>query len=199
MSINNVKVRLDGRDLQVDTNGVQPHRITVVDYYQPWLSREQLASERAADDSVGFDVTMLSGKRVRVRYGPSAPTAIPVNNDAAIDSLYRKLKKYGYDVTGTGMSQTDALHFYGLYNAAQTVWLQRAKLLAQLADPDISIDKRTALATQLNAAVVPTVQLAMNGATYNVSFDEGQSCQFTSWVITEHVDFKFSLVAQEYI
>jgi len=199
MSIRNVKVKLDGIDLQVNTNGVQPHRIVLVDEAQSWLSRDKLAATREDDDSIGFDVTVLSGKRLRVRYGPAVSVTVPQNNNSAIDSLYRKVKKFGYDITGTGMTQADALHFYAAYNAAQTTWALRAKYMAQLADPDITISVRNGLISALQALSFDTMPLIMNGTTYNVFFDEGQSCQFTDWVVTEHTDFRFSLVILEYI
>lgn len=205
MSIQNVKVTLDGKDLQIDTNGVQPHRISVMEAGQPWLSREKLTAVRSDDDTIGFEVTMLSGKRVRVRYGPSsaAPVAVPMNNNSAVDLLYRRYKVTGYDLSGTGMDSADSLHFYAAYDAVQTLWLQRAKLIAQLNDPELSKTTFEGLITELNSVDsqidATAMTLSMYGGNYQVVFAEGASCQFTSWVITGHADFKFSLITRQEI
>lgn len=202
MSIQNVKVVLDGIDLQVDTNGVQPHQISVMEVGQSWLSREKLAATRSDDDSIGFDVTMLSGKRVRVRYGPSSavPVAVPQNNNAQLSQLYKRYKVVSYSISGTGLGNADALHFYERYSAAQTLWLQRAKLIAQLADPDISKTTVETLVTNLGTTEAQidaaALILAMYGTNYQVVFAEGQSCQFTDWVISGHADFKFNLISR---
>lgn len=203
MSIQNVKVKLDGIDLQIDTNGIQPLKVSMMEAGQPWLGRDKLASLRADDDTVGFDVTMLSGKRVRVNYGSPSPVVVPQNNNQAMAQLYRRYKVTGFDLSGTGMSISDMLTFYTKYSSVQQLWLTRAKLIAQLGDADISVTTRdtllTALADTETAIDATAMPLVMYGNTYSVLFAEGQSCLLTTWVIAEYADFKFSLISRQEI
>lgn len=198
MAINNVKVILNNIDLQVDTNGVKPYSITTVDDSQAWLGRDKLLATRADDDSMAFEVQTLSGKRVLVSYTNAILPAVPQNNLAAKDSIYRRYLEYSYQINGQGMSQSDANSFYAIYYAHQALWAKRGQLIAQLQDPDIPLSGRNSLIAALNDVyndmTTSAIALQMFGTTFNVLFAEGNSFQLTHWVIGEYADFTFNLV-----
>lgn len=201
MTIRNAKATLNGIDIQVATNGIRPRGITVVDEAQPWLSRTAIAAVRNDDDSLGFDVQMMSGARVRVKYGTEAQVAVPVNDAAALDSLYAKFMHVTYDLNGEGMAYAEALNFYEVFRNTQILWARLALIKTKLADPDIPATTRNALVAEYNAFSFSTVnmELIIYGTIYDVIFAEGQSCQFTDWVVSEHSDFQFTLVSRTLI
>lgn len=198
MSIRNVKVKLNNIDIQVNTMGVKPLSVSVVDELRPWLSREKIAATRNDDDSLGFDVTTLSGKRIRVKYGTAEQMAVPVNNASALDSLYSKYIHTVYELEGEGMPKSDAFTFYNLYRSTQERWAQLANLRTKLAEPDIPATTRLSLVGSYNAMSFAdlTVDLWLYGNTYQVMFAEGQSCNFTDWVIGDYTDFRFTLLTR---
>jgi hypothetical protein len=197
MAIENARISLNGTDIQVNTNGVVAHRLQVTDDFMPWVSRQAISAIREDDDSIGFDVTMLTGKRVRVYYGTSTIAPIQQNNNAVLDQLYRKIMLTGFDLTGTSMLLTEAASFYAVYKDHQTKWAQRAQLLAKIQDPDISIGKKTELVTELTGLTWTPINLSLYGVTYQVIFAEGMTCQFTNWVVGNYTDFSFNLVQRE--
>lgn len=201
MAIRNAKATLNGIDIQVNTNGIRPRSIAVVDETRPWLSRDRLAAQRNDDDSLGFDVQMMSGKRVRVKYGTAEEVTVTANNSEALDSIYTKFMNVTYDLTGEGMNYTEALAFYDVFKNTQALWAKLALLKIKLADPDIPAAKRNALVAAYNAFDFSsvTMDLILYGTVYRVMFAEGQSCQFTDWVIGDFSDFQFTLMSRTII
>lgn len=197
MPIDNVKVTFNGTDLQVNANGVVAHKIQIMDDYMPWVSRQAIAATREDDDSIGFDITMLTGKRVRVYYGEAAPTAIQQNNNAVLASLYRKVIQTGFDITGTALSLPDASGIFTVYKDHQKLWGKRAQLLTQIQDPDISAGTKENLVSELTGLTWTPVSLNLFGTSYQVIFGEGMTCQFTNWVVGNYTDFSFNLVQRE--
>lgn len=201
MAIRNAKVSLNGIDIQVSTNGIKPRNIVMVDESRPWLSRERIATQRNDDDSLGFDVQMMSGKRVRVKYGTIEQIPVPANNSSSLNDIYSKFMHVTYDLNGEGMEYIDALNFYDAYRRTQLLWAQLALIKTKLADPDIIATMRNSLVEQYNnfdfSSV--TMELVLYGTIYNVMFAEGQSCMFTDWVISEHSDFQFTLLSRTLI
>lgn len=198
MTIRNAKVSLDGIDIQVDTNGVTPYSITTIDDGQSWLSRERISGVRSDDGSIGFDVQTLSGKRVRVSYSTAAAPALPENNLENKDLIYRRFLEYSYQLRGSGMPRYDMQHYYSKYYQAQQFWAKRQLLLAQLNDPDIPKSGRVTLIASLDTVYAGlaalSMPLVMFGNTFQVVFPEGNSCQFSDWVIGDYTDFTFNLI-----
>ena len=197
MPINNVKVQLAGKDLQVNTNGVVAHKLQVMDDYLPWLSRAAVVALREDDDSLGFDVTMLTGRRVRVVYGSAAPVVVQQNNDDVLGQLYRKVLQTSFDITGTSLTLADASELFTLYTAHQIIWGKRAQLLAQIQDPDITRTRKGELVTSLTSLVWTPMTLNLMGNSYQVIFGDGMTCQFTNWLVGNYTDFTFNLVQRE--
>ena len=197
MPITNARVTLGGVDLQVNTNGVVANKVQLVDDFMPWLSRQAITALREDDDSIGFDVTMLTGKRVRVYYGAASPQIPPQNNNDSIDGLYRKVLQTSFDITGTSMTLQEASTIFTLYKNHQKIWGHRAQLLAQIQDPDISRTKKTALIGTLTGLTWTPITLQLMGSSYQVIFGEGMTCQFTNWVVGNYTDFSFNLVQRE--
>lgn len=198
MTIRNAKVKLNGIDIQVNTMGVKPLNVTVVDELRPWLSREKIAATRNDDDSLGFDVVTLSGKRIRVKYGTAEQLPVPINNADALDSLYSKYIHTVYELSGEGMPKSDAFTFYNLYRSTQERWAQLASIRTKLAEPDIPATSRSVLIAQYNALNFTdlTMALWLYGNSYTVMFAEGQSCNFIDWVIGNYTDFNFTLLTR---
>ena len=196
MPIPNVRVKLDGIELQVNANGVVAHKLQILDDYMPWLSRQAITATREDDDSLGFDVTMLTGKRIRVVFGTST-IAVPENNNSRLDSLYRKVLQTSFDISGTGLELADAHSIFTIYKAHQVLWGKRAQLLTKIQDPDITVSTKASILTELNALSWTPVPLSLMGGTYNVIFGEGMTCQFTEWVVGNYTDFSFNLVQRE--
>lgn len=201
MTIRNAKATLNGIDIQVATGGIKPKSITVVNEARPWLSRSAIAALRNDDDSLGFDVQMMSGARIRVKYGTAAQVAVPANNTAALDNLYVKFMDVTYDLNGEGMKHSDALTFYNKFKDTQALWAKLNLIKIKLADPDIPATTRNSLVTAYNTFDFSdvTMELILYGTIYHVVFAEGQSCQFTDWVISEHSDFQFTLLSRTLI
>lgn len=198
MPINNSKISFNGIDLQVNTNGVVAHKIQIVDDYMPWLSRSAITATREEDDSLGFDVTMLTGKRIRVYYGTSDKTAaVPKNNAESLSSLYRKVVQTSFDISGTGLSLTDAVTIFNIYRETQLLWGKRASLLAKMQDPDIPNTTKTTLANAIDGLIWLPKPLTIMGNGYQVIFGEGMTCQFTNWVIGDFTDFTFNFIQRE--
>lgn len=197
MPINNSKVTLAGIDLQVNVNGVVAHKVQIVDDAMPWVSRQSVAAIREDDDSQGFDVTMLTGKRVRVYYGTSAVPIVPVNNNSQLDSIYKKVLYTGFDVSGVGLSMQDASTIFAKYKDFQAMWGKKNQLLAQIQDPDITRSQRESIVTALGAIKYNAIDLEVSGLVYNVLFAEGMTCQFTNWVVGNYTDFSFNLIQRE--
>jgi hypothetical protein len=193
------KVTLDGIALQVNTNGVKPGQITVVDESQPWLARDAIANQRFNDDAQTFEVVSLSGKRHRISYVTGAPT-VPINNNANLNSIYTKYLQTTYDVSGEGLARAQAQAFYNKYAATQLLWAQKAKLTAQISDPDIAMTTKQSLIQTLQSVKTQlfntTMTLGLYGTSVYVIFAEGSSCQFTDWVISDHTDFQFTLISR---
>ena len=197
MPINNVKVTLNGVDLQVNPNGVTAHKIQIVDDFMPWLSRAAITALREDDDSIGFDVTMITGKRVRVYYGASAAPTPPMNNNSSVSQLYRKVIQTSFDISGVGMTLAEAAGIFAVYKEHQKLWGKRAQLLAQIQDPDISSSTKQSLIDTLTGLVWTPITLSLMGSSYQVIFGDGMTCQFINWVVGNYTDFTFNLVQRE--
>lgn len=197
MPIANVKVTLDGVDLQVNPNGVTAHKIQIVDDFMPWLSRAAITALREDDDSIGFDVTMLTGKRIRVYYGTASTAVPPMNNNDSIAQLYRKVIQTSFDVSGVGMTLAEASGIFAKYKEHQKTWGKRAQLLAQIQDPDISKATKTSLISTLTGLTWAPISLSLMGSNYQVIFGDGMTCQFVNWVVGNYTDFTFNLVQRE--
>lgn len=186
-------ITLNAVPLQVNEGGFSVSGISQVDEGESWLSREKLASLRDANDALGFDMVTLTGARVRVDYVGTGHT-VPANNEAALDTLYKKVLRRSISISGSTMNATDFAAFYNLYIAAQQYWIKRTQLIAQLGDSDITYDKVLALATSYGALVKPVIPLVSPLISDNVSFAEGASCSFTSYIDNIVTDFNFELV-----
>lgn len=186
-------VTLNAIPLQLKDGGFSLSGISVVDEAESWLSRDKLSALRDANDALGFDMTTITGARVRVDYVGTGH-AVPVNNEVALDSLYKKVLRRSISISGTTMNAADYTAFYASYVAAQQYWAKRNQYLAQLADSDITYDKVVALAAAYTALVKPVISLASPLVTDSVSFSEGGSCSFTSYIDDIVTDFGFDLV-----
>lgn len=190
---------LDGVTLQVNTNGIKASQLAIIDDNKPWLARAALASSRYEDDATTFEVVALSGKRHTIAYVQGAPV-VPLNNDANLDLIYTKYQQIIYDITGEGLAKAQAQNLYLKYAATQLLWAKRSNCLAKLNDPDISYNQKQTLAGEFNSTMTEIIYnamiLTMYGTSIAVFFTEGNSCQFTDWVISGHSDFQFNLASR---
>lgn len=197
MPIANVKVTLAGIELQVNANGVVAHKLQIQDDGMPFYSRQAIAATRESDDSIGFDITMLTGKRIRIYYGEGTPAPIPQNNEDSLNQIYRKVLLKSFDISGTGLTLPEASTLFTTYKQNQEIWGKRARTLAMLNDPDITKTKRNALISDLEGLTWNTMSLSLMASSYDVIFGEGQTCTFTNWVVSNYTDFSFNLVQRE--
>lgn len=186
-------ITLNAIPLQVNNDGFSVGNVSLIDEAEAWLSRERLSSLRDANDALGFDMVTVTGARVRVDFVGTGH-AVPVNNEAALDSLYKKILRRRIDISGSTMNAADYASFLASYDAAQQYWAKRAQLLAQVADSDITYTKVQEIAAAYAALVKPTVTLVSPFVNSAVSFAEGDSCSFTSYIDNIVTDFKFSVV-----
>lgn len=185
-------VTLDAVPLQIKDGGFSISGISVVDEAETWLSRDRLASLRDANDALGFDMVTVTGARVRVDYVGTGH-AVPVNNEASLDAIYKKVLRRSIGMSGTTMNAADATAFYAAYTAAQQYWAKQAQILAQLADSDITYTKAVTLAAAYAALVRPTINLVSPLVSGAVTFQDGGSCSFSSYVDNIVTDFTFDV------
>lgn len=193
MPILNAKVVIDTHDFQVSFMGVKTGQVTTRDISKPWLSRGFLAGLRADDDSIGFDMTTISGKRVRINYDGTVAVDMPVNNNAAIADLHKTTTYNVYSLSG--MAPTAAIDAMIAKNEAhQVIWRNIADIKAKLANGDISSTQVTTLAGELASAEEGLFDVNLSLSTGLVAFSEGNGCSVTRWVSGEYADFKFEFI-----
>lgn len=189
-------VTLDGIPLQISEDAFKISAITPVEDKAPWLARERVSTIRGDDDSLGFEMVNLIGQRIRVSYAGSAAITVPANNDALLDSLYKKVLRTSISVSGSVMNATDFASFRAKYLEAQKYWAKRSQLMEKLAEPDITHTTYQGLITALAALTTTAADMTLTAPlhTGTVLFAEGSSCSFSSFTSDVVSDFAFELV-----
>ena len=186
-------ITLNGTPLQVKEGGFNVSGISTIDEAEAWLGRDRLAALRDDNDALGFDMVTLTGARVRVDYVGTGHT-VPANNEASLDSLYKKVLRRSINISGTTMNAADYATIYNLYIASQQYWAKRAQYLAQIADSDITYTKVVALAALYGALARPVIALVSPLITGDISFADGGGCTFTSYIDDIVTDFSFDFI-----
>jgi hypothetical protein len=186
-------VTLNSIPLQVTEGGFSIGALSTVDKTEDWLSRSKLAALRDENDALGFDMVNISGTRMRIDYIGTGH-AVPMNNELVLNSLYKKVLRRKIGISGSTMNGADYASFLTANDLAQQYWAKRAQLLAQIADADTPFIKVQALVVEYAALVAPVISLSSPFVTSDVTFDEGDSCSFTSYIDNIVTDFKFNLL-----
>jgi len=185
---------LAGVLLQIDPSGVNIGGLQQVDVSEQWLSRATILAARDADDAKPFEIVSITGAR---SVGSFAPTHdVPVNDEAAIDDLYKKILYRNITLKGSTMDNSDYASILTAYDAAQIYWLSRQKILDKLSAQDIPYSKIQSLASEYSALTKPLISLVTPLLSCNVTFAQGDSCSFAQ-AFENHVNsFSFSVIQE---
>jgi len=185
-------ITLDSKPLQVADKGFSIGALSIVDEAESWKSRSVISALRDEGDALGFDMVTITGARVRVDYVGTGH-AVPVNNEAELDRLYRKVLRRNVQISGSSMDAADFAALLASNDTAQQYWSKRARIMAQLGEADLTYTTATALATAYATLTKPTVPLVSPFLTSAVTFAEGDSCSFSSYIDNIVTDFNFDL------
>lgn len=186
---------LDGVKLQITPSGVSISDLRVVDLGESWYSRAAIIAARDADDAKISEVVSITGARSPVSFAAATHT-VPINDEAALDTLYKKILYRNITLRGTTMDNTDYALLLSSYDTAQRYWLARQLILDKLSAQDIPYTKKVTLAGEYNALVKPTMALVTPLLSGTVTFSQGASCSFTQSFEMHVNDFTLSVIQE---
>ncbi len=185
---------LAGVLLQIDPSGVDIGGLQQVDVSEQWLSRSKILAARDADDAKPAEMVSITGARTIISFAPTH--AVPDNDEAALDNLYKKILYRNISLKGLSMDNSDYATMLSVYDAAQLYWLNRQKILDKLSAQDIPYAKQQSLANEYTALVKPSIALVTPLLSCNVIFSQGASCSFSQALENHVTSFSFSVIQE---